>query len=62
MRSKELERFFISDFRWLVNCEALLESEFFNRREAEFMAASGGTVGLRPDGYDLVPVFQAAPQ
>jgi hypothetical protein len=62
MRSEESKRIFVSDLCGLMNCEAVLESKFFNRRLRELIAAPGWTIRLRPDSHNLVPVFKATLQ
>jgi hypothetical protein len=42
-----------------MNCEAVPVCELFDRRLSELIAASGWTIRLRPNGYNLVPVFEA---
>jgi hypothetical protein len=54
---KHLSHFFISFyFRRLMNRDAVMERERFNRRRMKFVAATCGLIGLSEDGGDLVTV------
>src|SRR5947207_13605411 len=62
MRSEQLQRRFISDFRRLIDYEAVLACELFDRRLMEFITAPCRTIRLRPDGDNFVPVCEATLQ
>jgi hypothetical protein len=62
MRTEKIERLFVPDFSWLMNCQIMFEGEFFDWRLGEFITAPGWTVRLRPDSDDLVTIIEAAPQ
>ena len=57
-----MKRLFVSDFRWLMNCEAVPERKFFDRRRGNLVTAPGGTIRLCPDGDNLMPIFKSTLQ